>query len=292
MQELSTQIKDYLNYCKVCKRLSSHTLKAYRIDLNQYLDYAQKNPNDSYVEHLTSNYNTSTAKRKIASLKGFFNFSGITLAQDITNCKFRKNIKLPRVIPLADIEKILSAAYKNKPSVSNNTYAYISCTRDIAILELLFATGMRVSEICSITIDAINLDEQVILVKGKGNKERIIGIPNDAVIIALQKHIELLPSNSMYLFLNRYGKKISDQSIRNMIRKYAAIAGVSCEISPHMFRHTFATELLNEGVDIRYIQQMLGHSSITTTQIYTHVSTLKQKQILIERHPRGRMSPN
>lgn len=151
---------------------------------------------------------------------------------------------------------------------------------------------MRISEVCSLTTMQIDLSDFVIKIYGKGSKERLIQICNKNIqnlISQYYKEFQCELSNKNFLFINRLGNRLSEQSVRNMITDYADRANISLHITPHMFRHSFATLLLEEDVDIRYIQQMLGHSSITTTQIYTHTSINKQKNILATKHPRNKL---
>ena len=167
--------------------------------------------------------------------------------------------------------------------------------RDIAVIELLFATGMRISELCNLKYPDIDMENFSVLIWGKGAKERLIQIGNPQVISALSSYISAFETEitlSSWLFVNRLGNRLSEQSVRFMINKYVEQAGISMHITPHMFRHSFATLLLEADVDIRYIQKMLGHSSITTTEIYTSVSMHKQKAILVEKHPRNWMEVN
>ena len=152
---------------------------------------------------------------------------------------------------------------------------------------------MRISELCTLKIEQIDLTEYIIKIYGKGSKERLIQICNHNVQELLQKYIKERAqdiSNNDYLLINRLHNRLSEQSVRNMITNYAKQSGITLHITPHMFRHSFATLLLEEDVDIRYIQQMLGHSSITTTQIYTHTSINKQKSILTIKHPRNNLN--
>lgn len=167
----------------------------------------------------------------------------------------------------------------------------LNIIRHIAVLELLFATGIRISELCSIRNCDIDLKEGLILIHGKGSKERLIQIPNKSVLLSLRTYYDSksLSRNTKYFFTNRLDNRLSEQSVRFMIRKYTSMAGIEEKITPHMFRHTFATMLLEEDVDIRYIQKILGHSSIITTQIYTHVSSNKQRDILDRKNPRNKI---
>jgi integrase/recombinase XerD len=190
---------------------------------------------------------------------------------------------------IREIERIIRAAYNvdiSKNSITANSFK----VRDIAVLELLFATGLRVSEISDLKVECINLITGLIKVKGKGNKERIITVCNGETLKVLKEYYQLFHSKSKdsnnYFFLNRLNKRLSDQSIRFLVKKYARISGFERNITPHVFRHTFATLLLEQDVDIKYIQHLLGHSSITTTQIYTHVNGERQREILSQKHPR------
>ena len=156
-------------------------------------------------------------------------------------------------------------------------------------MELLFATGMRISELCTLKNGDVDLENGIVLIYGKGSKERRIQIGNEEVIGVLKKYrndfrVEI--KSCGYFFVNQSGRVLSDQAVRRMINKYATLAAIELHITPHMFRHTFATALLEADVDIRYIQEMLGHSSINITEIYTHVTTSKQRDILATKHPR------
>ena len=203
--------------------------------------------------------------------------------------KFRESITLPKIIPLNYIEAILSTIYDSKVSAKTK-FQQRNALRDVAVIELLFATGMRISELCSLGINDINLDNGTILIFGKGSKERMLQIGNAEVINILKEyHADFLHEceNCGYFFANQSGNPLSDQTVRRMINKYTELASINLHITPHMFRHTFATSLLDADVDIRYIQEMLGHSSINITEIYTHVATAKQKDILSTKHPRN-----
>lgn len=202
--------------------------------------------------------------------------------------QFREPIILPKVIPLKTIEYFLSTVY-NQMHYADTAFKKKNALRDAAISEILFSTGMRISELCSIKPHDINLSTGTILIYGKGNKERRINIGNEQVISILKEYrSEFSPEINMcgHFFANQYGRMLNDQAVRRMINKYCSLASIDLHITPHMFRHTFATSLLDADVDIRYIQEMLGHSSINITQIYTHVTTAKQREILINKHPR------
>lgn len=301
MNDLQTLTKNYLAYCQQQKRLDTKTLKAYRIDLTQFHNHisstsiSEITPDilENFIASLHQNYKPKTVKRKIASLKAFFHYLEYKELIDSNpfnkvHVKFREPVILPKTVPLHTIEILLSTIYKQL-STAKTTYQRRNALRDAAVIELLFATGMRISELCSLKIDAVNLYDGTILIYGKGSKERRIQIGNDDVIDILEKyktdfHAEI--HSCRHFFVNQNGNSLSDQSVRRMINKYTSLAAIELHITPHMFRHTFATSLLEADVDIRYIQEMLGHSSINITEIYTHVAMAKQRDILTTKHPR------
>lgn len=322
MNTLDKCIADYLEYCEYRKRLDAKTLKAYRIDLKQYKDFCSKpcsdpsvcqahasdipddftpsgcmsrNMVDSFVTELLKQYKPKSAKRKIACLKAFFHYmeyKELIRENPFTklDIRFREAKLLPKTIPFHSIQAFLTSLYARKEQ-AQTAYQLRCCIRDIAVIELLFATGMRISELCSLKPSDIDLMSNNILIYGKGSKERILQLGNPDVIAALKSYQEAFQENIEacgFFFVNR----LSDQSVRFMINRHAAEAEISQHITPHMFRHSFATLLLEQDVDIRYIQKMLGHSSISTTEIYTHVSSTKQKDILVNKHPRNLMEVN
>ena len=235
-------------------------------------------------------------KRKIASLKAFFHHLSYQeiLSEnpfDKLDIRFREAKLLPKTIPFHSLQTFLSTLYAQK-GLAQTDYQKNCCIRDIAVIELLFATGMRISELCSLRPQHIDLENNTVRIYGKGAKERILQVGNPAVLSALKIYFMTFQNDIEtcgYFFVNRLCRKLSDQSVRFMIDHYARLANLDQHLTPHMFRHSFATLLLEQDVDIRYIQQMLGHSSISTTEIYTHVSNEKQKDILFHRHPRNFM---
>lgn len=242
---------------------------------------------------LHNRYRPKSAKRKIACVKAFYRYMEIEDIIDFNPfhkiiLKYKEPIKLPRTIPLSCIQDMLTHAYKQH-SVAVTKYQKEVTLRNIVVLELLFSTGMRVSEVSNLKTTAINLGDNTIRIFGKGSKERIMCISNE-LGKTISDYLVSRSQKSDYLFVNRLGNRLSEQSIRYMVNDYANAVGAPLHITPHMFRHTFATELHNEDVDIRYIQQFLGHSSIATTQIYTHISTSKTREILETKHPRNKMN--
>lgn len=300
MFEYKLHIDEFLNYCRYHKKLSDKTIRAYKIDLSQYGVFSNELSKQAlwdYIEYLNKKYKPKTAKRKLATLKPFIHF---LLLQDLIDFnpfdKLETTIKepllLPKTIPLGVIAKLISFSYQ-QIVFAKSDYQIRSAVRNTAILELLFATGARVAEICTLRSDNVDLLGNSVKFYGKGSKERIIPIENFAVLSILRKYHSLFEKeipDSGYFFVNKLGRRMTEQSVRNMINFYCKQCGVDMHITPHMFRHSFATLLLEEDVDIRYIQRMLGHSSITTTQIYTHVTSAKQKEILKTKHPRNKLN--
>lgn len=306
MNNLQEYISRYLDYCRWQKRLDEKTLKAYRIDLGQFAEFAvgqdgvtdviQITPTflERYIANLHCSYRPKTVKRKIASLKALFHYleyKEIIERNPFSKLqiKFREPIILPKTIPLQTVEKILSTIYIQQ-RIGKTNHQRRTALRDAAVIELLFSTGMRISELCSLTVQDVNLDERTILIYGKGAKERRIQIGNTDVVSVLLEYRNSFTAEIQkcgYFFVNLSGRSLTDQSVRRMIQKYCDLASVEMHITPHMFRHTFATSLLEADVDIRYIQEMLGHSSINITEIYTHVALAKQRDILATKHPRN-----
>lgn len=301
MDNLLLLIENYMEYCSSQKRLDKKTLKAYSIDLRQFSEHIcnmniheiTASTLEDYIATLHESYQPKTVKRKIASLKAFFHFLEYRdfISQNPFSriqTHFREPVKLPKTIPLHTVETILSTIYTQEKQ-ANTDYQRRNSLRDVAVIELLFASGMRISEICTLQVSDVNLYDGTIRIYGKGSKERLLQIGNSSVIAILRRYqnaFEHQMHQCNHFFANQNGTPLSDQAVRRMINKYCALANIDMHITPHMFRHTFATSLLEADVDIRYIQEMLGHSSITITEIYTHVALAKQRDILVSKHPR------
>ena len=304
MTNLRYEFEQYLTYCEKHKGLSRHSLRAYSIDLRQYAEFKQpmtldKSTLTEYIYHLHEQFKPKTAKRKIASLKAFTHYLYYqekieSNPFDKIDTGFKEPLRLPRTIPAHVIKDILRASYKNINNASTESKKH-NFIRNAAVLELLFATGARISEICSLCPENIDLTTKTVKIFGKGSKERIIQIENKDVITILRKYKSAFANdidNADYFFLNNRKNRLSEQSVRIIIRNLERQINSDIHITPHMFRHSVATMLLEEDVDIRYIQKILGHSSITTTQIYTHVTSSKQKEILRTKHPRNKIHIN
>ena len=287
-------LNKFLEYLTHQKNYSYHTLKSYREDIEQFIDFLKKKKISSFekVDYYTfleflsflknENYSETTISRKVASLKSFFkfltgsNFINSNPAILISSPKTPE--RLPEFLSVEEVEKILNIpAGKNWASL-----------RDKAILELLYSTGIRVGELVSLEIGDINFIEEIIKVRGKGKKERIVPVGKPA-LNALIDYIEKRPNKKeKKLFLNKYGKPLTERSVERIIEKYRKISGIDKKITPHTFRHSFATHMLDRGADLRTVQELLGHERITTTQIYTHLTVEKLKEFYNKTHPRAR----
>ena len=289
----------FIDFCSLHKKLSDKTIYAYKNDLSQFKTYSTSISKDilwNYIEELNKSYKPKTVKRKIATLKSFIHF---LLIKDIIDynpfdkieLSIKEPIILPKTIPIVTISRIISYAYSQIES-AKTAYQKRSSIRNAAIIELLFATGARIAEICSLSLESVDTENRIVKFNGKGSKERILPIESDDVYQILktyEKCRKTICKKNDSFFVNKLGNRMSEQSVRCMINKYCKECKIKMHITPHMFRHSFATLLLEEDVDIRYIQKFLGHSSITTTQIYTHVTSAKQKEILKTKHPRNKI---
>ena len=305
MNQLQEIIPRYLEFCRYQKCLDEKTLKAYRIDLRQFAEQVNagkdvvvseisKDMLEDYVAMLHREFKPKTVKRKIASLKALFHYleyEEILMVNpfDRMRVKFREPVILPKTIPLFAVETFLTKMYQDY-TATETAYRKQTILRELAVIELLFATGMRISELCALKPADVDLQDRTILIYGKGAKERRIQIGSEAVVEILKTYCDEyreVMQKGGFFFVNQLGTPVSDQTIRRMINRYVKRAGIELHITPHMFRHTFATCLMEADVDIRYIQEMLGHSSIHITEIYTHVTMAKQRDILVTKHPRS-----
>ena len=292
-------ILEFINYMSVERGLAKNTLMAYDRDLKLYSDYLKKAGVEN-VQAVTrdrvSSFLYELKKRKLSTpsicraltaVKMFHRFlvRENFLKDDPTNLVETPKLwkKVPEVLSQAEIEVILKAAQGKKPQL----------IRDQAILELFYASGMRVSELADLKMSGLNFDVGYVRCIGKGRKERLIPIgkkSREALAIYCQKVRPKFESRAQatdVLFLSRLGKRISRQAIWNLIKAYAKKSNIKKNIKPHTLRHTFATHLLEHGADLRSVQEMLGHSDISTTQIYTHVDKERLKAVHKQFHPRS-----
>jgi integrase/recombinase XerC len=323
-------IHEFLNYLKFERHFSAHTAKCYGADLDQFGDFlvadsnhtedsgdgrtwthhesgamaATQTATDTAVEQLIftldpnqvrkymaslteHQYSKSTSARKLATLRSFYKFlvkRNYVTSNPVVSIKTPKqDKKLPKFLEYEQVQKLL-----NTPPA--NTWLG---ARDRAILEVLYSTGMRVSELVALNMDDVDFLGEVIHIRGKGKKERISPIGSSA-LQAIQNYIEFrnrrMANDSAFdskvLFANKHGKRLSTRSVRRKMDKYLSAAGLDPTISPHTLRHSFATHMLNNGADLRSVQELLGHQSLSTTQVYTHVTTARMKEVYDESHPR------
>lgn len=305
-------IAQFLFHCQYEKNLSPKTLKAYSIDLRQFRVHleAELGVTDiagvdkvvirTYIKKLFGDLAEKSVKRKVATLKSLFHH--LEREDEILVNPFRKidvrikeKKRLPRTIPLSDLERLFRHLYRLKGQMRDReSNAYLVLVRDIAVVELLFATGARVAEVCNLITADVDLRRGQARILGKGGRERILPFWDDELSRLLGEYIALSrePGQSQetgHFFRNRRGRRLSEQSVRMVLRKHARGAGLRIAITPHMLRHSLATLLLEEGMDIRYIQHLLGHSSIATTQIYTEVRAGGQRRALAQKHPRRKL---
>ncbi|HOV22023.1 MAG TPA: tyrosine recombinase XerC [Candidatus Ratteibacteria bacterium] len=287
-------VKKFLDYLTLQRNYSVNTIKGYKKDISQFINFIKKNKINSfdeishqllisYLGHLRSyGYSENTIGRKIASLKSFFKF--LTTRKLVKSNPIvllsspKKADRLPNFLTLEEVEKILNLPFKNS----------WQSLRNKAILELLYSTGIRVGELTSLKIEDINFFEEVIKVRGKGKKERIVPIGKYA-LKALIEYIEKRPNKKeRIVFLNKYNKPLTERSVERIIDKYSKKAIINKKVTPHTFRHSFATHLLDRGADLRTVQELLGHERITTTQIYTHLTVERLKEFYNKTHPRAK----
>ena len=295
MKDLILKFIDELKYEK---NYSELTINGYLSDLNLFLEYLNENNIKNYnnveyqdirlfINHLYNlNFNNKTISRHISSIRSFFKYlkSNDYIKNNpcilISNPKLDK--RLPKYLNFEEIEKVLNA-------FDNKNYLGL---RNSLILEILYSTGIRVSEIVNIKINDVYMSNRTIKIIGKGKKERIVFFGSkcfNLLNLYLKKSYPILNKNNIeYLILSKTGKKINDRQIRKIVDDATTIAGIKIKISPHVLRHTFATHMLIEGADLRSVQELLGHENLSTTQIYTHLTNEKIRNIYLNAHPRAR----
>jgi len=316
-KSFSPLVRQFLDYLKLERHFSDYTVKSYGADLIQFGQFLSGTigPNSAVAatqpavteqqldekqvkcEPLTireflaylyaQNYTKSTTARKLATLRSFYKFlirRGHVSVNPLSTIRTPKQEKrLPKCLELEQVQKLLDAPGD----------ADILSARDKAMLEVLYSSGIRVSELVELDMADLDLQEGVLRVKGKGRKDRLTPIGSQA-IKAIQRYFELRNSDSKSqgahvnrVFLNKHGEPLSTRSVRRKLDKYLLMAGLDPGISPHTLRHSFATHLLNNGADLRSVQELLGHQSLSTTQIYTHLTTNRMKQVYDQAHPRA-----
>jgi len=296
----SEAIENYANYLRFEKNASENTIEAYVSDLQKLQDFAEQNlmnitPITISYEHLQEflyqiskiNYSERTQARWISSIKGFFSFLlEDELREDNPSALLetpKLGLYLPDTLSLEEIEKLISATEENTDLAKRNR----------CMIEVLYGCGLRVSELTELQISNINFKENYLKIQGKGDKVRFVPLADYTAnfiknyINDIRSKQKINPKHSDILFLNSRGAQISRQMVFLIIKDIVKKAGIQKNISPHTFRHSFATHLLQNGADLRFIQEMLGHSSITTTEIYTHLNTEELHETILKYHPRN-----
>ena len=293
-------LEQYFRYCALQKNLDPKTLKAYRIDLEQLADHLRaggleptRAALEEYVEQLSMRCKPATVKRKYAAIRAYFRY---LVYEELLGCsplekvrlQLRQEVVLPRLIEKDALTRILDAAYQSLEAAVGEDQRFF-CLRDAAVLELLFACGARVSELCHLRASTLDLERQVVRIMGKGGRERWIYLCSPQVLDVLARYRSARQArcpDAAWFFVNRDGKRLSEQSVRRIIARCAGAAQVGGRYTPHMFRHSFATYLWDNCGDIYEVKNILGHSSIKTTERYVHASLQRQKMVLTTAHPR------
>lgn len=284
----------FIRHCQSIRKLSPHTVRAYELDLagfNRFLGRraaigsCDKSVIQDYVRHLfdVRSLKEASVKRHLATLRSFFHWleeDGEAIEDPFRGARIRIRTpkRLPRVIARSDLRRLL---LHERPHTFADLTAYVAT-------ELLFATGMRVSELASLLDSAVDVDEGTITIIGKGNRQRRVFVPDElkSLLRDYRAARDRCASSADTFLVNSRGDAATPQMIRRLVRLHGERSAVRDRVTPHMFRHSVATYLLEEGVDIRYVQRLLGHRSISTTEIYTHVADAALKVRITERHPR------
>ena len=286
-------IEEFIDYLRFEKKYSENTISSYKRDLNKINSYLKKDfikltkaDIQKYIQNLSKNKNSNTISRIISSLKSFYKFLEInkyTNTNPLTTIISPKTArKLPKVLSEEEVNKLLDINL-------NNDFDY----RNKAMLELMYSSGLRVSELINLTVNDVDLKNSLVRIFGKGSKERIVPL-NDYATEALNNYILyhrpklFKQKENNYLFLNNHGNQMTRQGFFKTLKKIAKEKGIKSELSPHTLRHSFATHLLKYGADLRSIQELLGHSDISTTQIYTHITNEMLEKNYHEYHPHGK----
>jgi integrase/recombinase XerC len=286
---LKDYIEKFIRYLDLEKGVSSHTVRAYRKDLDEFAESVGDMPNSLDVidirgfiaAQIQKGLNRTTVSRRLSSIRSFFKFLYREGYMKTNPAKLVSNPKVPKRLPrFLSVDDVFSLVEKPQG------IGFIP-VRDRAILELLYSSGLRVSELSGINTDDMNLKESLVKIRGKGKKERIVPIGSKALDAMKSYIVErmLLKRIEEALFLNRTGKRLTERGVRRIVVKYARAIALHGRIGPHTLRHSFASHLLQGGADLRVIQELLGHSSLSTTQKYTHLDITHLMDVYDKAHP-------
>lgn len=285
-------IEKFVRYLEVEKNYSKHTILNYRLDLENFSKFLGGIELEK-IDYLTlrkylaalkeKNLSTRSIGRKLSSLRSFFCFltrEGYMKTNPILILSSPKQDKhLPLFMTEEEVSRLIESAFAKSDKDERGL-------RDRAILEAFYSTGMRISELVGLSIPDVDFISGVIKVMGKGRKERIVPI-GDTATLAIRRYLDKRKKQAEALFLNKNGGRITTRGAGNIVKKYIKLAGIKQGVSAHTFRHSFATHLLNRGADLRTVQELLGHANLSTTQIYTHLTTEKLKSVYDRAHPRA-----
>ena len=279
----------FFTYFEIEKNYSPHTILNYRIDLEEFAGFLGKTPIEvveypdlrRFLAQLKGrNLKPRTLARKLSSLRSFFKFLQREGVIKLNPAKLVVTPKLDKPLPHFMSEEESTQLIESPKS------GKINSPRDKAIFEVLYSTGIRVSELVGLNVDDVDFIGNIIKVMGKGKKERMVPI-GDHALNALKEYLDGRRVDNKFIFVNKNGTRLGDRSVRNVINKYILEQAMAQHVTPHMFRHSFATHLLNHGADLRSVQELLGHVNLSTTQIYTHLTTDKLKKVYDQAHPRA-----
>lgn len=284
-------LKDYSYYLRIERKMSPNTVGAYCSDVRDFLEQcripaAQAGPEDivRYFESRSNLLSKRSQARILSSMRSFYDWMILEGEVSLNPCDKVEAPKLGKYLPAVLSVEEVSAILESVPDKGEMSL------RDRAILEVLYGCGLRVSELCSLRISNIYMEDTFLRIIGKGNKERLVPfapVTGEAISNWLGvRPAAAAPQWDDFTFLNRFGKPLSRISVFNLVKKYALAAGVTKEISPHTFRHSFATHLIENGADLRVVQEMLGHENILTTEIYTHIDSRTWQASILQHHPR------
>lgn len=292
---LEKHLNSFIMEMKNTKNLSGKSIKAYYSDILNFIKFISEQNNKivnseniiKYIDSLRTikKLKDSSIKRKIISLKIFtqylYDFSFINnYPFQRLKFKYKAEHTLPKTLTVEEVKKLLNCIASSF-SLTSSSFKIFEGTRDLAIIDLLISTGIRIGEICSIKLDDINITEKTLLIHGKGRKERLLFLSSADTIKNIKKWLDIRSNHlSNYLFINRYGNQLTIHSIEDIFYKYRNLSKINPNSTPHYLRHTFATNLLTNGADIRSVQEILGHSNISTTEIYTEISLNRKQEVL------------
>lgn len=287
---MNRYIDKFLSYMEIEKNYSSHTVLNYKLDIEEFFHFAGSSVTLQTIDYLLlrrflaelriKNHRPRTVSRKLSSLRSFFKFLQREGHMKENPSKLLMSPKIDKILPKFLSEDEVQRCIES-PDIST-----LMGKRDRAILETLYSSGARVSELVGLNVENVDMFNHMAKVAGKGKKERLVALGAPAMK-AIQDYLDHRASNLSALFLNKSKTRLTDRSIRHIVNKYILRASVNAKISPHVLRHSFATHMLNRGADLRSVQELLGHVNLSTTQIYTHVTTDRLKKVYDQAHPRA-----